>query len=150
MSDTRYAGVIEAFCKLIGFDDATALIQRGQLVLDEVVFTLNCDPLVAPETVTVYCDFGEPEPWLAAQAYRAVLGSNLFLYGSGESVFCALPSNGHVTLASRIPLAELQAEPLLVMLQEQAAAARNWRKHYFLTEAGLQGGFADLATPGFA
>lgn len=140
MSDTRYARVIEDFCRLVGFDDVNGLIHRGQLLLDEVVFTLRPGGPDAPEAVLVYCDFGEPPPARAAEAYLALLGSNLFLFAGGEASFCALPSNGRVALASRIPLAEFGAEALLKMLQGQAETARVWRENHFLAEppAGAQ------------
>jgi hypothetical protein len=125
--------LIEDFCKLCGLDDPRRILDGGSIIVNEVVFSLVYSEKINPDLVFIYCDFGDVPLNRQADAYRALLEANLFLYTGTGPAFTVSRETGRVLLADQYRLdKKSNPEELQAVLVRLAAKALDWRTNHYL------------------
>ncbi|UWE18913.1 CesT family type III secretion system chaperone [Herbaspirillum huttiense] len=132
MSKQQYEQLIHQLCNLCQIKGAQGILEGGPVAVNDVVFSLAHHEQVSPDTLLVYCDFGAVEAGREAQAYRALLETNLLMYAGNGPIYTLSPATGRVVFANRYRLGGMDAVMLRSILAHLAAKAMDWRKDQLL------------------
>ncbi|MBP1313275.1 CesT family type III secretion system chaperone [Herbaspirillum huttiense F1] len=132
MSRQHYEQLIHQLCNLCQIKGAQGILEGGPVAVNDVVFSLAHHEQLSPDTLLVYCDFGAVEAGREAQAYRALLETNLLMYAGNGPIYTLSPATGRVVFANRYRLGGMDAAMLRSILAHLAAKAMDWRKDQFL------------------
>lgn len=138
MSKQHYEELIHGLCALCEIQGAQGILEGGPLAVNDVVFSLSCNEEVAANTLLVYCDFGAVEAGREAEAYRALLETNMLMYAANGPMYTLSPATGRVVFANHYPLAGMEPKMLRTILAHLAAKAMDWRKDQFLDHPPLR------------
>ena len=83
-------------------------------------------PAITPAEIAEKVDNAE------AQAYRALLETNLLMYAGNGPIYTLSPATGRVVFANRYRLGGMDAVMLRSILAHLAAKAMDWRKDQLL------------------
>jgi hypothetical protein len=128
----KFRYLIEGFCKVCGLDNAGRILDGGSIIVNEVTFSLIYSENVNPELLFIYCDFGDPPVGREADAYRALLEANLYLYSGTGPTFSISRETRRVLFADQLRLDKGTPEELHAILLRMADKAHAWRADYFL------------------
>jgi hypothetical protein len=131
MSRTRFIDLANEFCALNNVAQPKLLVECHPIEVEGVDFFLQYDEQFSPEHLVVYCDFGLPPAERLLDAYRALLETNMIVYGAGSPAFMLGPDK-RVLFGYHCRLMELKAPQLLDIFVNLAAQARDWRTGHFL------------------
>lgn len=137
MPSQSYIELLSAFCTLVGIEDASALIESGNLIVNDVAFALLPPNESDEVTFRILCDFGPVPTKNETKICRRLLEVNLLTCTS--SCFVLNPENGHVLLHYDVRLVDGDAKSLLVSLERCAQEAMNWRRTYYMDKADHAG-----------
>ncbi|KRB66356.1 hypothetical protein ASE07_10810 [Noviherbaspirillum sp. Root189] len=145
----NYRYLIEDFCKLCGLENSGQIMRGGPVVVDGSMFSLIYSETVNPDIMFIYCDCGDVPLGRQADAYKALLEANLFLYtGTGPS-FTVSDETGRVLLVDQYPLRDKSApEELRNVLSQLAALAKEWRTDHFLEKSASRFRSSSARIPG--
>ncbi|ALU89651.1 hypothetical protein Hrubri_2466 [Herbaspirillum rubrisubalbicans M1] len=132
MSKQHYEQLIQQLCNLCQIKGAQGILEGGPVAVNDVVFSLAHHEQLSPDTLLVYCDFGAVEVGREAQAYRALLETNLLMYAGNGPMYTLSPATGRIVFANRYRLSGMDAVTLRSILAHLAAKAMDWRKDQFL------------------
>lgn len=132
MSIAAYRSLIDKICVLTNIPDPALMYGSASLQVNGVNFSLFEGGVIAPDSVMVYCDFGELPPRNREAVLLRLLETNLYLFGDKSPAFTYNIENQHIVLACRMPLAQATAEKVLDLLAHYAGMAKEWRKTYYL------------------
>lgn len=138
MSKQHYEELIHALCALCEVQGAQGILEGGPLALNDVVFSLAYNEKIDANALLVYCDFGAVEAGREAEAYRALLETNLLMYAANGPMYTLSPATGRVVFANHYPLAGMEPKMLRTILAHLAAKAMDWRKDQFLDNPPLR------------
>lgn len=138
MSKQHYQELIHALCALCEVQGAQGIVEGGPLAVNDVVFSLAYNEEVDANALLVYCDFGAVEAGREAEAYRALLETNLLMYAANGPMYTLSPATGRVVFTNHYPLAGMEPKTLRSILAHLAAKAMDWRKDQFLDNPPLR------------
>jgi hypothetical protein len=134
--NTNYRYLIEDFCKLHGLEDPGKVMRGSAIAFDGVAFSLIHSETVNPDIMFIYCDFGDVLAGRQADAYKALLEANFFLYNGTGPAFTISNETGRVLLVDQYPLRDKSApQKLRNVLSKLAALATEWRSDHFLEKS---------------
>ncbi|HEU4622434.1 MAG TPA: CesT family type III secretion system chaperone [Burkholderiaceae bacterium] len=131
MQDAAYKDLMLALGSVVRIDDPQALAEHGQIVVDDIRFSLYPGQ---DDRLLVYCDFGLPPEERRADALSALLETNLFMFDGSGPTFAINPESGHVIFADHYSTTQLDGELLAAVLAKLAKDATEWRRTYFLDD----------------
>ncbi len=113
-------------------------MEGGAVVVNDVVFSLIHNDAIHPDMVFIYCDFGDVPIGREAEAYRALLEANLYLYTGIGPAFTVSNETGRVLLAHHYFMHDGQNMPseLREVLVDLSTKALAWRADHFLIKDG--------------
>ncbi len=97
-----------------------------QLMIDDMEISIS--EIAERESVVLSGSLGEPPPQGLAPLYRAMLEANYGFAGTAGATLAVNPENGELTLTRLAPLALLDAEGFLALLEGFANVLEAWRK----------------------
>jgi hypothetical protein len=132
MSIGRYRNLIEQLCERFNIPDHGAMYQSAQMRLSGVEFTLYHGGFMVPDSVLVYCEFGELPQQNRENILLRLLETNMYLFNAHCPAFTYNMHQNHVILMCRFPLASATLESTLELFDFFAGLALRWRKDHFL------------------
>jgi hypothetical protein len=128
----QFIELINDFCALSAMADSQHILNGGSIVINDVVFSLLHKERLDPRLLFLRCDFGELSDKRRADAYKALLELNLYLYDGAGPAFSIGPKTGRVLFTNSYRLEGLEASQLHQILAELAEQVLEWRGHCFL------------------
>lgn len=140
MSIDLYCKLIDEICAEVNIPNPERLYQEANLKVDDVAFTLLYGSVADPNSMMLYCDFGElPEQGREAVLLR-LMETNMHLFGANSPCFTYNSESKHIVLAARLRLFAATGEDVLRTLRSLAAGALEWRQNHFLHETEQKSG----------
>ena len=134
MSIEMYHSLIDQICEEFDIPDPGTMYQAAHLRLRDTDFTLYHGGVIIPDSVLMYCDFGE----LPVQSREAVLlrllEANVYLFGVTSPAFTYNPQKNHIMLMCRFSLKQATLESTLELFNYFAEMATRWNNDHFLFE----------------
>lgn len=128
----RYRVLIDQLCREFDLPAPGRMEQAARLPLGDVNFTLFHGGLIMPDSVLMYCEFGELPPQSRERTLLRLLETNAYLFGMNSPAFTYQPEQNMIVLMCRFSLQEATLESTLEMLEFFAGMARRWRRDHFL------------------
>lgn len=123
--------LIQDFCRLCSIADTERVAKGAAVEVDDVAFSIVYDESSAPDRLHLFCDYGEVPKGQEEATYRALLETNLVVYGSDTAVFSLSPETGRVVCATRFALQNFRAEELRGVMTYMSQSAKEWRQNDF-------------------
>lgn len=134
MSIERYRALIGQLCNTFNAPAPGGMYQTATLQVDEIEFTLFHGGLLVPDSVVLYCDFGELPQQARERILLRLLETNMYLFGQHTPAFTYNPLRDRIVLMCRFPLLQADLASTLELLYFFAGIARRWRGDHFLFE----------------
>ena len=131
MSRQHYEELIKQLCELTKIDEAQSIIDGGPLAVNEVIFSLHNPVQINQGVLLIYCDFGEVAAGREAEAYRALLETNMLMFAASGPMYTISPLTGRVIFANHYAVTDFDARSLRNTLAHLAGKAKEWRKTHF-------------------
>ena len=132
MSIERYRALIDQLCARFGIRDHGGMQQSASLHIENTDFTLFHGGVLVPDSVVMYCDFGELPVPSREQILLRLLETNMYLFGQHSPAFTYSAQQNHIILMCRFPLAQADVESTAELLRFFADVARRWASDHFL------------------
>jgi hypothetical protein len=135
MNRGLFEQLVKDFCKLCNMEEPERILHGGPIAVDDIVFSLVYSETVNPDLLFVYGDFGEVPAGKEAEALRALLEANLYLYTGSGPIFAASVDSKRIVSVEHKRLVDTKATDLRAALVKLADQAKVWRQHHFLGDA---------------
>ena len=134
MSIEMYHSLIDRICEKFDISDPGSMYQAAHLRLRGMDFTLYHGGVIIPDSVLMYCDFGELPTQSREQVLLRLLEANVYLFGANSPAFTYNPQKNHIMLMCRFSLIRATLESTLELFDHFAEMATRWNNDYFLFE----------------
>lgn len=132
MSIEHYRTLIAQLRSSMQLPDLPGLSQSTVLSFEGTEFTLMHGGLLVPDSVLLYCDFGELPAANRERILLRLLESNLYLFGQHAPAFTYQAHTNHIMLTCRFALRQADLVSTTELLQFFAGIAARWRRDHFL------------------
>ncbi|HWW08250.1 CesT family type III secretion system chaperone [Collimonas sp.] len=141
MSKESYRQLLGHICSQANLTDTESVYASGNIVVNDIPFTLIHDENGDDDGLRMYCDFGKPAPERRALALQRLLETNLYMFSAaGAPSFGFNQENGRVVMMARMALSQVSAASLLRAMGEFSSYAAQWREKYFLLDTEHEAG----------
>jgi len=134
MSIETYHALIDQICAEFSIPDPGAMYQAAHLHVYDADFTLYHGGVILPDSVLMYCDFGELPVQTREMVLLRLLEANMYLFGANSPAFTYNSKKNHIVLMCRFPLSQATLDSTLELLSYFAAMAARWNNDYFIFE----------------
>lgn len=134
-----FEALMTEFCQATGIcdnADIEAIIGGAPLDIDGVAVSIRHAAGIAPDRLSIYCDFGVPPQAQRAKVYSRILEMNLAGYELDLGVFGTSPDSGCIILATRFSLGTMTVAALREVLAHLVERGEAFEWSYCRTEAG--------------
>jgi hypothetical protein len=128
-----FASLIADFCAAAKLPDPKAVVGGSPFQNDGVTFAFRHDP-GAPDTMTVYTDFGSMPAEHKDEIYRVLLEENFIESMALGSSFGLQGRTGNIVYAEQLALETLTPEQLFQRFALRTKQAREWRISHFVDD----------------
>lgn len=133
-----FEALMTEFCQATGIRDNAdieAITGGAPLDIDGVAITVRHAAGIAPDRLSIYCDFGIPPQAQRAKVYSRILEVNLAGYELDLGVFGTSPDSGRIILATRFSLGTMTVALLREVLAHLVERGKAFGLSYRRTEA---------------
>lgn len=141
----RFIDLVEDVFRDLGFpppamthDPAEPLSM--EIEVDEVSFEVVHVPEQRPQKILIECNFGSPPPAQVVPVLTRLLQVNLILAREHQATFGADSRTNAVIFTSSENLVDTNATALMDEMRALAKRAKEWRRSYYLEDAGADAG----------
>lgn len=132
-----FAELMAGVWKLLPIEKPERAIAGEPVFINDVMFTLIHDKGIDPERIFLFASFGDLPRKRAVEALAALLKENhAGAKGDGPG-FTVSPTTGKVVYARHVLLKATTSADLADKMCYLAQKANEWRKTYFLPDAGV-------------
>lgn len=139
MSIERYRALVDQLCARLHASRPSVAGQSAVFFVDGSEFTLFHGGMLVPDSVVLYCDFGELPEQSREPILLRLLETNMYLFAQHTPAFTYSPARNRVVLMCRFGLAQADLESTLELMAFFAGMARRWAQDHFLFDNGLAG-----------
>lgn len=137
MSIERYRALVEQLSARLQASRPSVAGQSAIFLFNGSEFTLFHGGLLVPDSVVLYCDFGELPQQSREPILLRLLETNMYLFAQHTPAFTYSPARNRVVLMCRFGLAQADLESTLELMDFFAGMARRWSHDHFLFDSGL-------------
>lgn len=126
------------FCQATGIRDNAdieAIIGGAPLEIEGIAVSVRHAADIAPDRLSIYCDFGIPPQAQRARVYSRILEVNLAGYELDLGVFGTSPDSGRIILATRFSLGTMTVAALCDVLAHLVERGKAFGQSYRQGEA---------------